>query len=759
MNKVIFFILFLYSITCFASNPNGTIKGKVFNKETKEPLIGANVIILNTQRGTATNKNGQFLISNVPVGSYNLAFQYIGFKKFIKSDVLVRPGRITYLNIGLYESIIEGNQVTVTADYFQKDDSEPTSIISFNNEEIRRSPGSAGDVIRILMALPSTAQVHDMANDLMVRGGSPFENGFYIDNIQIPNLNHFAVHGTTGGGIGLINVDFIDDVSFYTGGFSAAFGDRLSSITDIKLREGNRDEYDAQIDMSLSGFGGGVEGPLPNQKGSWLFSARQGFLDLFVDAVGAGVAPRFGDIHAKLAYDINPQHKLTLLNIFGTSKIEYSHQQAIDQEFLYSGRIKTQQNTTGINWRYLWGKKGYSNTSLSHAVMKNDVLWNDVDTQQQNHGNESIESSIRVRNFNYYAFSKNHKLEFGMDVGYLMNDYNYFANSDTNRVGVLTSGVAIDKNIFALKAGIFLSYISHPLKNLTTTIGLRGDYFDFNQKSQLSPRFSLSYGMNERLTFNLAFGMFYQNLPLFLLSQYRENKKLDDPQAIHYVAGMDYMLTSDTKMTIEVYDKAYKDFPLTSDDPYSFVVDDFSSMKLNIAGNHLQSIGKAYSRGIELLIQKKLAQDFYGLVSATWFRSRYQDYLYEWRNRIFDNRYIFSIIGGYKPNQKWEFSARWVFAGGVPYTPFDIEKSKQAHTGIIDKNSINEQRYPDYHSLNIRVDRRFFFQQTNLILYLSIWNAYNRKNIDRYFWDPLNNRQNTFYQFRLVPILGMEFEF
>jgi len=369
-----------------------------------------------------------------------------------------------------------------------------------------------------------------------------------------------------------------------------------------------------------------------------------------------------------------------------------------------------------------------------------------------------VESAIRIRNFNYYAFNSNHKLEFGIDASYLMNDYDYFTSPDTNRLGFLTPGIAVEKNIVALKTGTFISYIAHPVKRLTTTIGLRGEYFNYNKNFHLSPRFSLSYEINGRLRCNLSAGLFYQNLPLFLLSQHSSHKKLDDPLAKHFVAGIDYLLTSDTRLTLEVYDKEYDDFPLTQSDPYRFVVDDFSSMHLNIADGHFKSTGRAYSRGIELLIQKKLAQDFYGLISGTLFRSRYRDYLKEWRNRIFDNRYIFSVIGGYKPNNRWEFSIRWVFAGGVPYTPFDIEKSQLAHTGIIDQNRINEQRYPAYHSLNIRVDRRFFFQRTNLMLYLSIWNAYNRKNIDRYFWDPLKNRQNTFYQFSLVPILGMEFE-
>jgi hypothetical protein len=231
MKKMFFYLILYCSTICFAFDPEGQIKGKVYDEETREPLIGANVILLNTQKGAATDRNGDFIISDIPAGNYNVAFQYIGYDRYIKSDVIVRPGRITYLNTGLYESVIEGDQVVVTAGYFQKDDREPVSNISFNNEEIRRSPGSGGDVIRILMALPSTAQVHDMANDLMVRGGSPFENGFYIDNIQIPNLNHFSVHGTTGGGIG-----FINSVYYPSWEWSSSFRKEIIIKPDYRIR-------------------------------------------------------------------------------------------------------------------------------------------------------------------------------------------------------------------------------------------------------------------------------------------------------------------------------------------------------------------------------------------------------------------------------------------------------------------------------------------------------------------------------------------
>ncbi|MBN2012063.1 hypothetical protein JW960_22230 [candidate division KSB1 bacterium] len=175
--------------------------------------------------------------------------------------------------------------------------------------------------------------------------------------------------------------------------------------------------------------------------------------------------------------------------------------------------------------------------------------------------------------------------------------------------------------------------------------------------------------------------------------------------------------------------------------------------------HNLTDNGQAWSRGVEFLIQKKMAKDFYGLVSASLFRCRYQDYYGKWRDRIYDNRYIFNLIGGYKPNNKWEFSIRWNFAGGAPYTPFDQEKSRLADSAVIDATRVNAERYPDYHTLNIRFDRRFYFNQSTLVAYFSLWNAYNQKNIATYYWNKTDNKQDTIYQWSFLPIGGFEFEF
>jgi hypothetical protein len=765
MRKLFIIVLLApFIANLYAAQPTGTIKGIVLDQETMEPLLGVNVILMNSEKGSATNEKGEFHIANVAIGSYSLAFYYIGYEKLIRSDVIVRPNRITFLNVGLLMSSIEGQEVTVTAGFFHKEENEPVSVYNFTVEEVRRSPGSAGDVSRILLALPSAARVADNANDLMVRGGSPVENGFFIDNIQIPNINHYPSIGSTGGPIGVLNVDFIDDVTFYTGGFSAAYGDRLSSIIDIKFREGNKEEIDKQLDMSMAGFGGILEGPLPNEKGSWLFSARKSYLDLIVDAIGTGVAPRYGDVQGKIIYDINKKNRLTFLDIYANNRIDYKRDESIDSGDPFFGGFKGQQNTFGMNWRYLWSENGYSNTSISNSMQLSNDNWFNTKKQNLLINNDSNESAINIRNTNFYRFDNSKKIEFGGNVSYDMSNYNYFMSADTTAFitgakadTLIKKEIDLDQNFSTTKAGLFFSFIYKPVKKLTTTLGLRGDYFSYNEKFQLSPRFSMAYQLTNLLSINAASGIFYQNLPLYLLTQSNEYKNLDTPKAIHYIIGVDYMIREDTKLTIEVYDKEYDNFPLTKDDPTLFVLDDGRSMTF-FRNYDLTGGGKAYTRGAEFLAQKKLAKDFYGLVSASVFRSKYKDLLGKWRNRTYDNRYLFSIISGYKPNNKWEFSLRWNYAGGVPYTPLDIESLSSGGIEKINTDITNSARYPDYHSLNIRFDRRFHFQRSNIVVFLSLWNVYNRKNIASYYWNEIENKQDEYYQWSFIPIGGFEYE-
>ncbi len=748
--------------TLSANGLKGSIQGRVLDADSKIPLAGTNVSVNGTQMGSATDVNGQFSIKNVPVGSYVLRFDYIGYETQRKTDIIIRSNRITYVNAELKMSALEGEAVSVSAGYFTESKDQPTSVIGFSAEEIRRAPGSAGDVSRILMSLPSVAKVNDQSNSLIVRGGSPIENSFYIDNIEIPNINHYPTQGASGGPIGMVNVDFIQDVDFYTGGFASVYGDKLSSIMDMTFREGNREEFDAQLDLNFAGFGGAAEGPLFNGKGSWLFSARRSFLDLLIKAfsVGTTTAPRYGDYQGKLVYDINPDHKLIALGVWGDDHISSDIDIARENDMIVFGGQDINENTTGLNWRALWSKNFYSNTAVSFTSTKYKEDFFETNSSMHLTRNRSLEQNFKFRNVNHLRLNNKNTLEFGVDAKHLVSDYDNFFAEYTDALGDTTPPFFINNNFSSNKVGVFVNYIAKPCKRTTTTLGVRTDYSSYNEKSTVSPRFAVSVRLSDRTSLNASTGLYTQSLPLLLLAQNPGNKKLAEPRAAHYILGIDHLLTENTKFTVEVYQKDYSNFPIDPSQPSLFLIDELF-YRYGFFFNHAEIVanGKAYSRGVELTLQKKLAQDFYGLMSFSYFRTRYRGGDGVWRNRVFDNRYVFSAEGGYKPNNKWEFSCRWIIAGGVPYTPFDLEASRAINREVQDGSRINEARYPAYHSLNLRFDRRFNFSSTNLVFYFSVWNAYNHKNIATYFWNENENKQGVTYQWTMLPIFGLEYEF
>lgn len=765
--KTTLFILMLICLS-FAVNtgvrgqdvPQGTIKGQVIDSETKAPLPGVSVLIAAPPMGANADVDGNFTIKNVQVGNYTLKFSCIGYDPLSRTDIIVKPKRITFVQAELNVSPLQMDDVVVTNGYFSRMEDQPTSSINFSSEEIRRAPGSAGDVSRIIMGLPSIAKVNDQVNSLIVRGGSPMENAFYIDNIEIPNINHYPTQGSSGGPIGLLNVDFIQDVEFSSGGFSSAYGDRLSSVMELSFREGNRDELDGQLDMAFAGFGFTGEGPIANGQGSWLFSARRSFLDLLVDAIGTGVAPEYSDYQGKLVYDPTPNDKLTLLGVMGIDYIGFDKDQAVEDGNITYGKSDIIEGVSGVNWRHLWNEKGYSNTSVSYIATKSIADYYEARTDLNLIDNNSLEYAVQFRNVNFYRFNPSNQLEFGVDGKIVGADYDNFISEYTDALGNTTPESRIDDRISSQKIGVFANYTWKPFDRLSLTPGARFDYFAYNENSHVSPRFSLSYKISEKTSINGAAGIYYQNLPLIILSQREENKDLKDPVAYHYILGINHLLTENTRLTLEVYDKEYDNFPLDPTTPTLFVLDELS-YRYGFFFDHATLVdnGKAYSRGVELTIQKKLAADFYGLVSGSYFRSRYQDLNGVWKDRVFDNRYTFSAEGGYKPNNKWEFSLRWIYAGGAPYTPFDTTASAMIHRGVFDNNRINEARYPDYHSLNIRFDRRFNFKGSNLIFYFSVWNTYNQKNVASYYWNEIENKKDTTNQWGLLPIFGLEYEF
>ncbi len=739
----------------------GTLNGKVVDEEVRSPVIHATVEVKGTELRADTDNEGRFVITDVPVGTHVLEITCRYYQARLFPDVVVKSRRITFLEVPLKLSLElkEHEEVTVTAGYYSDAKQKSTSMTSFSHEEIRRAAGSAGDVSRIVSGLPSIARVNDQVNGLVVRGGNPVENAFFIDNIPIPNINHYPIQGSSGGALALLNVDFIRDVSFYSGGFSSLYGNRLSSVMDINFRDGNREEFDFQADFSMAGFGLITEGPLPRDKGSWMLSGRRSYLDLIDRYFDVGASPSWGDIQGKAVLDFSSGSRLTLLGVWGNDKSGWDRERSLELGDSNYGFHDARNSAMGINWFKAWGDRGFSNTSLSRSRIKYNIIFSDTPTDRLLFRNLSREESIMLRNVNTFRVSDSHRIRFGLEVQYLEAHNDYALGAGTDVMGNPYPAVLIDvKRDSGRYAGFFDTNL-RLLRRLYLNLGMRLDHLEYNRNTNLSPRVSLSFGLTARTSLNAAAGIFTQNLPHLLLFQNDAHRELKDPMAFHLVLGLSHLLTENTRLTVEAYTKSYRQMPMDPHQPDLFILDEISYHGFYTSHEQLTDTGRARSQGVEVMVQKKLAERLYGLVSASFFRTFYRDLGRKWRPRVYDNRFIFSVEGGYKGGRSWEISCRWHYAGGVPFTPFDLDASRLANSGVFDRTRINGERLKPYHSLNIRVDKCFYFGRSNLTLYFSIWNLYNRDNLAFTFWNTLENRPDFEAQWGLLPILGVEFEF
>ena len=751
--------LLLASAAAVAQTPSGRIRGTVQDEATKESLPNVTVVVVGTALGASTDALGRFDLSDVPAGAYALQFRLVGYEPFVRTDVVVSPGRTTIVNPGLREREVVAEGTTVTGGYFGASGAVEPLSVGFNAEEIKRSPGSANDVSRILMALPSAAKVTDNANDLAVRGGSPIENGFYVDDIPVPNINHFPVQGSTGGPIGILSIDFIDNVDFLVSGFSARYGDRLSSVVDIRFRDGNPDAFCGKAFLSFAGFGAMAESPLPSQSGSWMLSASKSYLDLIVGAIGTGVAPNYGDVQGTMTIAMGNKHTLRFLAIGGRSSIDFDRETSIDEGQRFYGTNENAQGTVGVRWNALWNPGHYSRTTLSYSGTSYESSFKKVSTDRPALASTNVDRTIVLRSVHFAQLSRGTRLETGFEGKADIGEFDTFFGSDTNRLGMIEPDRTIRRDLSSLKGAAFATVVASLSDRWTLSVGVRLDYFRLNREATVSPRACLSFQAFEDLALHLRGGLFTQQLPLIVLAGNDEFQTLPAMRATHASLGIDYMLRPDTKLTVEAYAKEYDRLPLDAADPTLSIVDDGLFNQRFTVYNRLSGTGKAYTRGIEFMLQRKMAEGIYGLVSGSYARSRYSDVLGAWRDRVYDNQWIFSVIGGYKPDQDWEYSVRWTYAGGVPYTPFDQQASSAANIGLVDRNRVNDARYPDYHSLNLRIDRKFYFSSHMLDIYLSVWNAYNRKNVAAFFWNSTENRADTQYQWSVIPVVGVEYEF
>lgn len=742
----ILLFLFHYSSAQTITSNVGSVSGEVRDAVTKQPLPGANIIVSGTSLGASCTTEGYFVIKNLSPGKHILKATMLGYESAINADVVVSPQRNKKIIFELRSSDIELGAVEVQSDYFAKPTENPVSMRTLSPEEIRRSPGSGEDIFRVMQSLPGVATAGGKSAQLIVRGGSPNENLTLLDNIEIYNPIHFARTGESMGIISIVNPALLEKVDFLTGGFPAQYGDKMSSVFDMKLQDGNKELFNTDVNANIAGFGLMVDGPVA-ENATMILSLRRGFLDILTGIMGKPAAPRYYDAVGKLTYDIDPNNRISLVGFYYIDQIDKAgstKESSAMSKYEYMTR-DDYGSAFGLNWRSLISQKAFLMTTLS-------LTGNGWTTKQGTaadralRGEDILEEESMLKTELTYQFSPSLNMKIGV-MGKAIDSKNItWTPSDTTRNGTIIPATTISFNPnTTLKTALYLQSAYTVIQPLTISAGIRFDRFAMINENVISPRLALSYKFIESTSLNLAWGKFEQTPASYQISPDPRNLSLKSSKAIHYVAGIEHRLADDTRVTVEAYHK----------DIHDVIVDPDSS-------NLLVNTGSGYARGIELSLQKKFTNGFVGSASYSYSVSRRTDdavsaeYDFE-----YDRPHIVNLLGGIELGEGWQIGAKFQYASGNPYTPV---------TGVVKKGSIyylvdgatNSARYPDYHKLDIRVDKQFILEGWSITAYLDLWNVYARENIMSYNYKADTNGNIVMtpkYDFGVMPIVGVTAKF
>ncbi len=737
------------------SQPNGEIKGKVVDRLTKQPVADAIVSIEKTGIKAGTDLNGEFRFTGLESGTFTIKISTIGYVPILINDVVVMRGREAEVYAEL--DIIQTDEIIVEAERFVKPSDIVSSFKNLRYEEIRRAPGGFEDIGRVVQTLPGVSFVNDGRNDLIVRGGSPAENLFLLDNSPIPNINHFGSQGATGGPTSLVNLDLVREINFITGGFSARYGDKLSSVLEIKLREGNRERFAADINLSATGLGAVFEGPIGgNKKGSFILSARRSYLDFIFNAAGFGFIPEYTDFQLKANYDISKSNAITFNFIGNLDKVRFNNdteEKKQDNEDILKNNQSGYSNS--IELRTLTSSKSYLLTTLSRSFTKFDFSGRDANFVET-FKNNSEEGETQLKSEFFVLPVKSTQISFGAGISIIdfKNDIAKTADTlffaDPNPIIIPAVNLNTDNN--AIKGFGYIQVTQSPATWLRLNAGLRFDYFNFiTNKSYVSPRVSANISLLKNLNLNLNYGIFYQSPSYIWLVSNPENKALNNIRADHYIAGLEYLFSSDTRATVEVYYKDYKNYPVSQARPYFILANnggDFQKPE-NFGLEPLVSEGTGFARGVEFFFQKALTEKLYGTVNLSIFEAKYKSLDGIERPSDYDNKFLFTMTGGYLFGNGWEFASKFRFYGGRPYTPINPT------TGIQQVSQYNSERLPNYYSLDVRLDKRWDFSKWSLITYIDIQNITGRKNITNYKWNKYKQEIEANESLGVFPTIGI----
>ena len=743
MKKNVLLLLLLGLLTTVSAQPTHRIKGTVIDKASRQPLEFINVLVLGLGRGGVTDAEGHFNIGEVPPGIYRLQASAVGYKTILTPEYIVSTKNLT-IQIETEENLTELEGVTVTASPFRRDPESPVGLRIIGLQEIEKSPGANRDISRIVQSYPGVAfSPAGYRNDLIVRGGSPSENRFYLDGVEIPNINHFSTQGASGGPVGIINADLIREVNFYTGAFPTDRGNAMSSVLDFKLRDGDMERNSLKATLGASEVSLASNGHI-GKKTSYLVSVRQSYLQFLFDMLGLPFLPTFTDAQFKLKTRFNANNELTILGLGGIDNMKLNTKLDGEKaEYILSYLPKIQQETFTLGAVY----RHYAGIHVQSVVVSHSYL-NNRNTKYLNNDESSADNlSLKLRSVEQETKFRientstlgNWKINFGANL-----DYSQYTNTTFQRV-YIDEGRTFDYHTYLgmWRWGIFgtINYATTD-ERFTASLGVRTDANNFSSGmkgmgDQLSPRLSLSYRLTDGLYLSGNAGLYYQ-LPPYTGLGFKDNNGAWVNKYLRYMSvsqeslGLSWHPGNTFELSAEGFYKQYDKIPFSIADgiPLACKGNDYG-----VIGNEaLSSTAQGRAYGIEILMKWLIAKKLNLASSFTLFKSEYRNNKQsEYIASAWDNRYIFNMSGTYNFPHNWSLGMKISCIGGAPYTPYDVEKSSLVTAWnaqgrpYYDYTKYNTGRLPAFGQLDVRVDKTFYLKRCMLGFYIDLQNVTNSK--------------------------------
>ena len=739
-----------------AAQSTGIVSGNVIDRVSQKPISGASIQIVGTNKAANADSLGLFRISGVPVGAYSIIISATGYEKKTLYNVPISSGNENNFALELDAQVVALQGVTVVSGNRKSARAAtletPLSVQRLTTEEIKSNPGGNFDISRVIQALPGVGGTGGSAvgfrNDIIIRGGAPNENVYFLDGIEVPVINHFSTQGSAGGPAGMLNVSFLEEVKLSSSAFDARYGNALSSVFEFKQKKGNENRLQGNIRLSATELAATFDGPLSKDgRTTFLASARRSYLQVLFKLIDLPIRPNFWDFQYKVNHRIDKKTTLTLLGVGAIDEFSFAAPKKATPEKLYA-----LNSNPGINqWNYTVGasirrlmNNGYWNLAISRNQLDNiaekyeNNLGPDKGLKTLNYTSRETENKLRFdinKNIAGWKYSFGVQAEF---VDYSNQTFQIIRPAITNNAGVLiqpavTFQYSTDFNL-AKWGGFFQTGKRFFDNRLGVNLGVRTDMNSFTVSGRdplktFSPRLSLSYVLADKFTLNASVGTYYKLTPYTALGFKNDageyvNKGSDYLRSTHYVAGIEYLPSDATRFTFETFYKQYSQVAVNVKDGISL---SNLGADFNVLGNEpITTTGTGRSYGFEFFAQQKLTKRFFGVFSYTYFNSKYSNRSGTLIPSSWDNRHLLSIIMGYKFKHNWELGLKFRYQGGVPNTPYDETASRlnflTLGSGILDYSRLNSQRLQSFNSSDIRIDKKWNYKRTTLDLYLDVTN-------------------------------------